>query len=168
MLNIQLQPGDLQGDIVPLETSPQGVQKPSITLRPGNSWYSPSNAYRLTFLDLSGELMWQVVDVARLPPWKQGQELNPTELHWLSIWSAFIALKGPTQVDMQIDGNLVAYAGPTAVFDTRTDQYRHAFLRPQDDGNLVIYDSAGVAVWNTVTSVWGTAGNNFDSPFGGY
>ena len=50
MLNIQLQPGDLQGDVVPQEDSPVGVQEASITLHPGNSWYSPGGAFRLTTL----------------------------------------------------------------------------------------------------------------------
>jgi hypothetical protein len=163
MLNIQLQPGDLQGDIVPQEDSPTGVQEASITLQPGNSWYSPGGAFRLTLQDSDTNLVWQVVDQATLPPWQQGQALNPANLNWIPVWSPFIQGQGVTQVDMQIDGNLVAYAGRNPAnpgFNTNTFQFRHAFLRLQDDGNLVVYDSAGVPRFATNTSVLETPGKN--------
>jgi hypothetical protein len=162
MLNIKLQPGDYQGDLVPQQNSshisPGG--QPSIKLAMGNSLYSPGGGFRLTLQASDGNLVLQSVNDATLPAWGQGQQLNPAALQWTPIWSAKTNGKSVTEADMQLDGNFVVYAGGVPVFSTGTNGQEHAFLRSQDDGNLVIYDPSGSAGWATNTSAGEAPGNN--------
>lgn len=170
MLNIQLQPGDLQGDIVPQAGSPlsPAVQPvPGISLQLGNSWYSPSGAYRLTLQASDGNLVWQTVDDSTLPPWQQGQPLDPSNLNWVPLWSPFIQNRNVSSVWMQFDGNLAAYVGfppdgpgQPGIGITNTSGNQSSFLRLQDDGNLVVYTSNGQAIFATNTSVLETPGRN--------
>jgi GH25 family lysozyme M1 (1,4-beta-N-acetylmuramidase) len=64
---------------------------------------------------------------------------------------------GTMQFAMQTDGNLVAYVGGKAVFNTHTSGNAGAHLALQADGNLVLYSHAGKALWNTHTSGTGAA-----------
>lgn len=54
---------------------------------------------------------------------------------------------GPTNLNMQGDGNLVLYLGSTPLKSTATTVYANARLNMQDDGNLVLYSSTGTALW---------------------
>jgi hypothetical protein len=162
MLNIQLQPGDLQGDIVPQQNSPHispGGQ-PSVELGMGNSWYSPGGSFRLTLQASDGNLVLQCVDDGTLPSWQQGEKLNPAVLKWVPVWSTKTNEKSVTEVDMQLDGNLVVYAGSTPVFSSKSNGLEHAFLRMQDDGNLVIFTANGTPAFTTNTSALQSSGNN--------
>ncbi len=58
---------------------------------------------------------------------------------------------GGTTLAYQADGNLVLYAGTHAVWDTRTFDKTAGQTAMQTDGNLVVYDAAGAAVFNTAT-----------------
>jgi hypothetical protein len=187
MLNVMLQPTDLQCplDVVNLQTAipqsspqiknnthrspgPDGLF--SIWLRPGSSWYSPANAFRLTLQATDGNLVLQVVDDSAigLQPVTggPGPVLDPSRLTWLPVWSARTNGKGVTEVDFQEDGNLIAYAGSHAIFATGTNlppgtsitQRPTLFL--QDDGNLVIYTVGPVARFATNTSALETPGKN--------
>lgn len=49
---------------------------------------------------------------------------------------------------MQGDGNFVEYSGSSPVWHTRTSGNAGAYLTTQDDGNLVVYSSTGVPLWN--------------------
>ena len=140
MLNIALQFTDLQCplDVVNLGTaqpqsSPQiknNTHKSpgpgnffSVWLRPGSSWYSPSNAYRLTLQASDGNLVLQVINdsegfISQTTGGWFGPPLNPNGANWVPVWSPFIQGKGVTEVDFQEDGNLVAYAGSRPVWDT--------------------------------------------------
>jgi non-ribosomal peptide synthetase component E (peptide arylation enzyme) len=63
----------------------------------------------------------------------------------------------PLWATMQTDGNLVVYwyyQTPTnkrSVWDSNTQGRPGSRLRLQNDGNLVVYNSAGKAIWDTNT-----------------
>ena len=59
-------------------------------------------------------------------------------MRWVPVWSPHIQGKGVTEVDFQEDGNLVAYAGSHAVWNTGTNGIERPVLYMEDDGNLVI------------------------------
>ena len=73
---------------------------------------------------------------------------------------SFYQGRGVTEVDFQIDGNLVAYDGSNAVWSSGTAGNENAILFLHDDGNLVIYRVGNVAIWQTRTSVLESAGHN--------
>ena len=56
------------------------------------------------------------------------------------------------KASMQHDGNFVVYdiqdGDPIPVFATHTDGNPGAYLRVQDDGNLVVYSASGAALWS--------------------
>jgi hypothetical protein len=179
MLNLTLQFGDLQGLIDPFNlSSPEAQSSPQIKnnthrspgpggpfsafLRPGNSWYSPGNAFRLTLQASDGNLVLQTINdnTFILPTVGQGPPLDPNRVQWVPVWSAFTQGKGVTEVDFQVDGNLVAYAGSNAVFNTRTFGNANSILYMQDDGNLVIYKEGNVPIFATNTSALDTPGRN--------
>jgi GH25 family lysozyme M1 (1,4-beta-N-acetylmuramidase) len=68
-------------------------------------------------------------------------------------------LSGQVQALMQGDGNFVLYIGGKAKWSTRTQGNAGAVLKLQTDGNLVIYDTAGNARWNTHTATVGNGTN---------
>ena len=68
-----------------------------------------------------------------------------------ALWASGTAGSGATQVDMQMEGNLVIYAGGTPVWATPTGSYPNAYLLVQNDGNVVIYSDVGVPLWATNT-----------------
>ena len=53
---------------------------------------------------------------------------------------------------MQDDGNFVVYdiedGAPIPVFATHTDGNPGAYLRVQDDGNMVIYSASHAPLWS--------------------
>jgi len=161
--------GDMQGVISPgnlkrtggipnnTHISPGIPGQFSAFLSLGNSWYSPAGAFRLTLQALDGNLVLSslLLDLTSIGPYAgniTGQvdpKIDPNRLpgrsKWVPIWSAGIQAKGAKEVDMQIDGNLVAYTGSTPgsphVWDSGTEGHENAVLIVQDDGNLVIYDT---------------------------
>ncbi len=168
-------PGDMQGVISPgylqahnvlnwnTHTGPGGVF--SAFLTPGTSWYSFTGAFRLTLQALDGNLVLQSLFLDRSignislanDPTIDPNNLPGPSSKWVPIWSAGIQAKGVTEVDMQVDGNLVAYKGSASgsphVWDSRTEGHDNAVLVVQDDGNLVIYDTLGTPLWSTQTNV---------------
>ncbi|HTT82679.1 MAG TPA: hypothetical protein VMF67_04290 [Rhizomicrobium sp.] len=154
-LNIQLQPGDIQGDIIPQQDSPKSPDgSPSIRLGPAQSWYSPSGAFRLTMQASDGNVVLQVIDDAKLPPGQQrGESFAASSVPWMPMWATHTANGGATEADMQIDGNFVVYAGNKPIFSTQIPHSPSSLLRVQDDGNLVIYNAAGSPVFATGTNV---------------
>lgn len=68
-----------------------------------------------------------------------------------AYWSPNLANRGVTHVTMQTDGNLVAYAGNQVLWDTGTQGHPGAWLNVQDDGNLVVYDTANRPLWSSHT-----------------
>jgi hypothetical protein len=157
MLNLKLSPNDIRGDMVPSSTSPSGkggVQ--SVILKKGISLYSPSGAFRFT-LQADGNPVIEVVNDAVLPrAWQSGQPLELDTIPWTVIWNNNTNDQGISEVDMQWDGNLVAYNGTgpdrNGTLPSNTNGNQGAFLRMQDDGNLVIYSSDGAALWASDTN----------------
>ena len=182
MLNMTLSLGDLQGIVDPFNfSSPQSQSSPlkdvthrspgpggpfSAFLRPGYAWYSPGNAFRLALQPTDGNLVLQIVnsfDLGELPSLGgAGSAIDPNALTnlWVPVWSPGINGRGVTEVDFQIDGNLVAYAGSNAVWASGTSGNENAILYPQDDGNLVIYKTGPAAIWATNTSTLDSRGRN--------
>jgi hypothetical protein len=68
--------------------------------------------------------------------------------------------RGVTEVDFQIDGNLVAYAGSTPVYASGTSGNANATLYIQDDGNPVIYKQGNIPIFATNTSAFEAPGKN--------
>jgi len=109
-------------------------------------------------------LLLQTIVLAS-PQWETGQPLDandPKVVGWVPVWSSRTGQQGTTEVDMQIDGNLVGYAGRSSLvtFNAKKSGNENSFLRVQDDGNLVIYSSSGVAIFATNTSVLESTGHN--------
>jgi hypothetical protein len=180
MLNLQLNPLDILSDMIPTPDSPHisPAGQPSVPLIGAGSLYSPGGGFRLTF-DNNQYVRIEGVDDTTLPPgWQSGQLLSPDgaaglpRVQWNSpIWTVKysqapnLIVNGQlwlVELDMQADGNLVAYYGPNvddgfvaagsaAIFASNTAGNPGAFLRMQDDGNLVIYGPAGV-LWATGTN----------------
>jgi hypothetical protein len=188
MLNITVKPGNLQGplDVVNF-SSPEVQSSPikndtgkssgpggpgtggfAVLLRPGNSWYSPGNAFRLTLQATDGNLVLQTIDNFSFgvdPLGGAGAALDPDvpPVRWVPVWSAKTNGQGVTEAAFQIDGNLVAYAGARAVFNTGTSGRKESdrpTLFVQDDGNLVIYTAGPKAIWSTKTSALDSQGFN--------
>jgi hypothetical protein len=77
------------------------------------------------------------------------------------LWSSHTALSVPTggytayQARFQADGNLVVYdyyaGAETPVWASNTDGNPGSTLNLQNDGNLVIYNASGKAIWSTKT-----------------
>jgi hypothetical protein len=178
MLNITLPFSDLQGVLDPVnlataqpQSSPQiknnthrspGPGGPfSAFLRPGSSWYSPGGAFRLTLQASDGNLVLEVIDdfEVNIDALGHGPSIDPNRQRWVGVWSPHIQGKGVTEVDFQVDGNLVAYAGSNAVWNTGTFDAR-PILFVQDDGNLVIYKFGHLPMWATNTSANEAPGRN--------
>ena len=53
---------------------------------------------------------------------------------------------------MQGDGNFVAYAPSNALWSSNTWGNPGAYLVCQEDGNVVIYNSVGTALWASNTA----------------
>ena len=159
MINLALSSLDIQGDMVPTQNSQRNLNGvPAVTIQTGGSLYSPAGAFRLTFLPSAG-LVIQCVDDSSLPNWQSGAPISPAQINWVTIWTGGGTTgQAVVEFSMQADGNFVVYAGAnSAVFSSNTDQRNltnGAFLRMQDDGNLVIYMN-GKAIWSTGTDARG-------------
>jgi hypothetical protein len=164
MINIALAAGDFQGDMVPVSSDPVDLGgEPAKIIKAGHALYSPGGAFRLTFLSRDapggGGAVIQAVDDTTLQ-WKSGAPINPASINWVTIWTGGnTAGQEIKEVAMQVDGNFVVYTAPgtgpmSAPFNSETEQpidNSGAFLRLQDDGNLVIF-LGSKAIWSTGTN----------------
>jgi hypothetical protein len=159
--------GDLLSQMGPV---PALTEIPVI-LHPGESIYSPSRAFRLTFQKTDGNIVLQVVNAAKVPSNWPTTPYSADTVPWTPIWAANTANMGGNQLAFGGDGNLVLWApngdgtshvvqGPGIPFPTNTAGYDQAFFRIQDDGNLVIYAQGGRAVWASNTSAGEAPGAN--------
>jgi len=111
-------------------------------LMPGQSWTSPDGRFTLSFQTDGNFVLYQGT--------KAIWDINKT-IQMPSPWT-------PWRAGFQLDGNLVVYwksggyASPeTAIWDTNTQGNSGSVLKIQNDGNVVIYNSAGKAIWDTNT-----------------
>jgi len=82
-------------------------------------------------------------------------------VNWVPVWSPHIQGQGATELDMQMDGNLVAYnKSGGVVWNSASNGNERAVLLVQDDGNLVIYAVGMKAVFATNTSARESKGFN--------
>jgi D-mannose binding lectin len=141
-------PGDILCQMGPV-ASPQA---PPARLVPGTSLYSPARGFRLT-LQGDGNAVLQYVQTSNLPHGWPNRQLASSDVSWVPVWATGTNNKGVTHLDMQYDGNLVAYnASNQPVWASNTNGNNQAFLRLQDDGNLVITNQQGNVVWASNTS----------------
>ena len=163
MIDIQIRSDDHQGDMVPKPQSPMGGGNvPSERIVAPAALYSPGGAFRLTYLPILGAVI-QCIDDATLL-WATNQLLDPrdpSQVQWITLWTAGgTGDQALSEIDMQLDGNFVVYAGNSPCYNSQTDQNNltsGAFLRLQDDGNLIIFLN-GNAIWDTGTNA--RAGGN--------
>jgi hypothetical protein len=133
--------------------------------------YSPAGAFRLTLQATDGNIVLQVLDDLSLS-WVGAQNItnapdpvldpNATNsVNWVPVWSPHIQGQGATELDMQMDGNLVAYnKSGGVVWNSASNGNERAVLLVQDDGNLVIYAVGMKAVFATNTSARESKGFN--------
>lgn len=78
---------------------------------------------------------------------------------WLKGGQGLHDASGAKVAEMQTDGNFVVYSSGTPRWSSGTSHYPGSRLLLQSDGNLVIYDNAGVARWSSGTV--GTGPSNY-------
>jgi hypothetical protein len=123
---------------------------------------------RLVLQATDGNLVLQVVDdflvAGGIPDFGgAGPAIDPNDPYtqiWVPVWSPHIQNQGVTEVDFQIDGNLVAYAGSHPVWSIGKSGHENGVLMVQDDGNLVAYEEGPVPYWSTSTSMRESSGYN--------
>jgi hypothetical protein len=119
---------------------------------PGDSLYSATRAFRLNFQITDGNLVLGVLDDRTLPR-------DSIDGDYVPMWDAGINLLpnvGTGKAIMQEDGNFVVYEfivpeGSVPAWNSQTYGNPGAFLRCQDDGNLVVYSNTGVPLWSSNT-----------------
>lgn len=82
--------------------------------------------------------------------------VQKTALGWTKpVWNSGTHNKGATHCAMQVDGNLVVYAGKNPLWSCKTDKHPGSKVAMQNDGNLVVYAPGGAALWasHTVSAV---------------
>ena len=110
-------------------------------LAPGKMLVSPKGAIRLRFQSSDGYLILECLDDSQLPEevfrpyWHNGVRVSPENV-------------AGAKAMMHSDGNFVVSFPSTAVtWSTGTNGNPGAFLRCQDDGNLVVYSQDRQPLW---------------------
>lgn len=153
--------GDILCQMGPLSANSinQGIRSgPSQDLCEG--LYSPACAIRLVATP-GGNFVLQYVETTNLPwpNWVEGP-LTPSEVSWVTYWQTGTSGSGSlVQVALEFtpDGLLWTNDGG---FSSNTAGNPQAILRLQDDGNLIIFNASGQAIWASKTSVGESTGAN--------
>lgn len=136
--------------------------KPRRRMDRGDSLFSPMGGFRL-HLRNDGNLVLSIIDDERLPEDLQAVRSHAPEtmeLYSAEIWSAGTNVPGDgagagSYCIMEEDGDFVVYDTDNKPrFRTDTRGHAGAFLRCQDDGNVVLYvrDPGLKAIWATNTA----------------
>jgi D-mannose binding lectin len=146
------------GDIL-CQMGPAASPDAPVRLVLGKGLYSPARGFRLIMQE-NQRLELQCVQIYNLPRVWPNKPLAVTDVSWVPIWrtgSAYLI----QYLDMQYDGNLVAYNEyRDVIWASNTNGNNQAFLRLQDDGNLVITNQQGNVVWASNTSAGEATGSN--------
>ncbi len=133
---------------------------PPARLIPGTGLYSPARGFRL-IVQVDGNVVLQYVQASNLPEGWPNKPLATSDVTWVPIWATGTNNKGVTHLDMQYDGNLVAYnASNEPIWASNTNGNIQAFFRLQDDGNLFITNQQGKVIWASNTSAGEATGAN--------
>ncbi|KAE8369704.1 bulb-type lectin domain-containing protein [Aspergillus caelatus] len=72
---------------------------------------------------------------------------------WLLVGQSLWSENGETELKMQHDGKIAVYVNAECVFQNTADQRNDVKgIKMQEDGNLVMYDVNGTAIWHTNTA----------------
>ncbi|KAK5988267.1 Mannose-specific lectin [Cladobotryum mycophilum] len=72
---------------------------------------------------------------------------------WLKTGSSLFSPDGSVEFKMQGDGKIAIYWGGECRFQNTVDQRSGVKgIKMQEDGNLVMYDNNGTAIWHTNTA----------------
>ena len=115
------------------------LQRASTQLNTGDLLFSATRAFQLS-MQGDGNLVLYAIDDSTLPvDIRKGQY---TKVIWASMTNGK-AVDG-SGVQMQNDGNLVIYNNHSQpIWNSGTQNHPGAFLRCQDDGNLVVLGADG-------------------------
>jgi hypothetical protein len=136
---------------------PDPINRAHGELQPGDNLFSATRAFRLSF-QMDGNLVLYLIDDATLP-----DDLTKAT-YSTSIWDAKVSGKGGVRCVMQTDGNSVIYdATNRPLWNSGTENHPGAFLRMQDDGNIVWHIPNGDVVGTTSTDAgpYGPGGEFF-------
>jgi hypothetical protein len=143
------------------------IHKPS-TLNPGDSLYSATRAFRL-IMQQDGNLVLYAIDDAKLPAmpaflgsaseqaWIQLSDVNQNaNIYTAALWTSKTSGNPGSTANLQSDGHFtVNQPGGGAIWNSPNPVSilsQQAFLRCQDDGNLVLYTIDGGFLWSTQTN----------------
>jgi hypothetical protein len=114
-------------------------------LGPDEMLSSPKGAIRLRFQSSDGNLILECIDDSQLPKevfrpyWANGVRVSPGHI-------------AGAKAMMHSDGNfVVSFPSSAVTWATGTNGNPGAFLRCQDDGNLVVYSRDGQPLWASNT-----------------
>jgi hypothetical protein len=125
---------------------------PGQIMNGGDHLFSATRAFRVSLQAEDGNLVLSVLDDATLPR-------DSIEGKYVPIWEAGVGNTNTEQFSavIQTDGNFVLTGlipGPHGfgpIFATGTQGHPGAFLRCQDDGNVVLRAPDGGFLWHTNT-----------------
>jgi len=119
---------------------------PGRSLKPGENLTSPTGAFQLAFQPTDGNVVLYALDDTHYPV-----EVKYTRV----IYSFGVQDRSASTLIMQTYGDLQVLDGEThVIWASQTPYYQDqgAFLRVQDDGNLVIYLPSGEFIWQSHTA----------------
>jgi hypothetical protein len=71
---------------------------------------------------------------------------------WKSLWSNGTWNMNITQCIMKSNGEFAMYSNGSQCYSSKTSNNPGAYMIMQDNGNLVIYNASGKAIWSTNTA----------------
>ena len=147
---------DFHRDLLPpdLPANQPNDQRASGTLNWGDNLYSATRAFRLTLQKNDGNLVLYTLNDNALPFGGDVNVNDPNFANWstVPVWQSGMANTGVHHCDMQNDGNFVMKKADGTPVRAFGGAGATAFLRCQDDGNVVLYTLDGHVRWSSGTS----------------